>query len=312
MTASDDLFRGRECFHRRAWREAHAAFVAAEEAGPLDGEDLRKLATCEFMQGSEKGFVSTMERAHHAHQAAGAVAMAKYQQPKIPGFASQLDPKIVQVHSSGYRNPGQLRGGRVLVVGVGNSGADIAMDVVAHHETWLAGKESGHIPFRIESPFGRHIGTRLIPFIGHRVLTLGTPVGRKVRPEFIKMAAPLAGVKPKGLVDAGVVRVGRLSGTEDGLPVLDDGSTLPVENVIWCTGFESALSWLEVGIDGNGDPVHDRGVAADVPGLFFAGRKFQYAATSDTVVGVGRDAAYVTDALVARHRETTVGVRVTG
>ena len=126
------------------------------------------------------------------------------------------------------------------------------------------------------------------------------------------MAAPLARVKPKGLVDAGVVRVGRLSGTEDGLPVLDDGSTLPVENVIWCTGFESALSWLEVGIDGNGDPVHDRGVAADVPGLFFAGRKFQYAATSDTVVGVGRDAAYVTDALFARHRETTVGVRVTG
>lgn len=312
MTASDDLFRGRECFHRRAWREAHAAFVAAEEAGPLDGEDLRKLATCEFMQGSEKGFVSTMERAHHAHQAAGAVAMAKYQQPKIPGFASQLDPKIVQVHSSGYRNPGQLRGGRVLVVGVDNSGADIAMDVVAHHETWLAGKESGHIPFRNREPVRSP----------HR--HQADPVHRSSCPHTGDSGRPqgATGVHQDGrTARRGEAEGSRRCRSRAGRTVVGNRGRTPgarrridvaVENVIWCTGFESALSWLEVGIDGNGDPVHDRGVAADVPGLFFAGRKFQYAATSDTVVGVGRDAAYVTDALVARHRETTVGVRVTG
>ena len=56
------------------------------------------------------------------------VATGGYQAPRIPVFARALDPSIVQFHSSQYRNPSQLRDGGVLVVGAGNSGAEIALE----------------------------------------------------------------------------------------------------------------------------------------------------------------------------------------
>src|SRR5262249_26228018 len=94
------------------------------------------------------------------------VAMSNYQKPRVPSFAGELAPDITQLHSNEYRNPSQLRKGRVLIVGVGNSGADIAMDVVSsNHRTWLSGKESGHVPVRIETAFGRYIWTRIFRFV---------------------------------------------------------------------------------------------------------------------------------------------------
>ncbi len=69
------------------------------------------------------------------------VAMASYQEPKVPGFARDLRPDIVQMHSSEYRNPAQLRDGPVLLVGAGNSGAEIARETVKTHPTLLSGRE---------------------------------------------------------------------------------------------------------------------------------------------------------------------------
>src|SRR5215813_10230963 len=66
------------------------------------------------------------------------VAMSNHQKPKVPAFAAKLDPKIVQIHSYDYRNPSQLSDGAVLIVGVGNSGADIGVEVARTHQTWLA------------------------------------------------------------------------------------------------------------------------------------------------------------------------------
>ena len=80
------------------------------------------------------------------------VAMATFQRPKVPPFAAELDPGIVQPHSSEYRNLGQLAPGSVLVVGAGNSGSEIAKETArAGRENWLAGRDVGHVPFRIEA-----------------------------------------------------------------------------------------------------------------------------------------------------------------
>ncbi|MDQ5875147.1 MAG: NAD(P)/FAD-dependent oxidoreductase, partial [Actinomycetota bacterium] len=125
------------------------------------------------------------------------VAMANYQTPRVPAFAKDLDPGIVQMHSKDYRNPEQLQEGPVLVVGAGNSGADIALEVARSHPTVMAGKEFGHVPFRIEGFFARNFLIRLVRFAGHRVMTIGTPIGRKIRPKFLAGAAPLVRVKPK-------------------------------------------------------------------------------------------------------------------
>jgi putative flavoprotein involved in K+ transport len=233
------------------------------------------------------------------------VAMANYQRPRLPVFAGNLDPHIRQLHSKDYRNPSQLADGEVLIVGLGNSGADIAIEVARTHPTWLSGRESGHIPYRIESYFGRHIGIRLIRFIGHRVLALNTPIGRRARPSFLHRTPPLIRVKPQDLTSAGIQRVGRVVGAQGGRPLLDDGRTLNVKNVIWCTGYESGFPWIDLPVfDYSGDPIHSRGIVDSEPGLYFLGLQFLYSMTSATLNGVGRDAKHIAKAIASRMRHT--------
>ena len=229
------------------------------------------------------------------------VAMANYQAPRLPSFAKDLDSEIRQLNAHTYRNPTQLQRGGVLVVGVGNSGADIAIDVARAHPTWLSGKESGHIPYRIEHFMGRFVLVRIVRFIGHHILSLGTPIGRKQRPKFLHRAAPLLRVKPRDLITAGIQRVPRLVGLKDGLPLLEDGRIMDVRNLIWCTGFEPGFSWIDLPIfDEAGDPLHDRGVVAGTSGLYFLGLQFLYSMTSATVHGVGRDAGHIVKVIAAR------------
>ena len=228
------------------------------------------------------------------------VAMSSWQVPAIPAFASELDPRITQLHSAVYRGPQQLRPGPVLVIGAGNSGAEIALDVVGEHPTILAGPSTGHIPFRIEGLVGR-VGVRIVlRVLYHRVFTVRTPIGRKVRSKMLAKGEPLIRTKPKDLAAAGVERAGRVTDARDGLPVLEDGAILDVANVIWSTGYSPGLSWVELPVTEGGYPRQHRGIVADVPGLYFVGLKFLYAASSATLPGVGRDGAYVADHLAAR------------
>ncbi len=229
------------------------------------------------------------------------VAMANYQVPRIPAFAQDLDANIVQVHSHHYRNPSQLRPGNTLVVGAGNSAADIAMEVAKTHPTWMSGKESGHIPFQIESFFGRFILFRAVRFIGHHVLSLATPIGRNARPKLLNKTTPLVRVKPKDLINAGIERVARVVGVRNGIPLLADGRTLDVANVLWCTGYDPGFSWIDLPVFGeDGKPMQERGVVHRVPGMYFVGLHFLYAMSSATLVGVGRDADYVAKAIEVR------------
>lgn len=229
------------------------------------------------------------------------VAMANFQVPRPPAFASELDRSIVQLHSQDYKNPSQLQDGGVLIVGLGNSGADIGLEVAHTHPTWLSGTESGFIPWPIEGFFGRQIGFRFVRFIGHRVLNINTPIGRKLRPKFLHRTAPLIRVKPRDLTAAGIQRVARVVGAKDGKPLLADGHVLDVENVIWCTGFYPGFSWIDLPIfDEIGDPRHERGVVAEMPGLYFIGLQFLSSMTSATVTGVGRDAEHIAEIIQSR------------
>jgi putative flavoprotein involved in K+ transport len=229
------------------------------------------------------------------------VAMANYQVPRVPDFARELDPAVVQLHSHDYRNPSQLRDGGVLVVGVGNSGADIGLEVAQSHPTWMSGKESGHIPFRIETFLARNFLVRLVRFVGHHVLTVSTPIGRKVRPKLLSKAAPLVRVKPQDLIDAGIERVPRVVGVRSGRPLLANDRTLDVNNVIWCTGYHPGFAWIKMPIFGeDGRPVHERGIVHGMPGMYFVGLHFLYAMSSASLIGVSRDAERVVKALASR------------
>ncbi len=229
------------------------------------------------------------------------VAMSSYQEPKVPAFAGELDAGIVQLHSSDYRNPAQLQDGGLLIVGAGNSGSELAMELARRHETWMSGRDTGHLPFRIEGTAARLLLIRLVlRVLFHRVLTVNTPLGRKVRPAVLARGGPLIRVKPEDLAAAGVRRVPRTAGVRDGLPVLADGRVLKVTNVIWCTGFRPGFSWIDLPIHGEHEPVHERGVVPEFPGLYFVGLHFLATFSSSMIHGVKRDARYIAEQIAAR------------
>jgi putative flavoprotein involved in K+ transport len=231
------------------------------------------------------------------------MASGYHRRPVMPGFAAELDPGILQLHSSDYRDPSQLRNGDVLVVGAGNSGADISIELAGTHRVWLSGPDKGHIPFRIERRRAR-LAFPVLWFVGTHVLTVKTPIGRRVRPKALEKGAPLIRVKPKDLAAAGVERVPRTAGVRDGLPELEDGRILDVPNVIWCTGFRPDFGWVDLPVfREDGDPETERGVVASEPGLYVVGLDWLYSFTSENVGGVGRDASHVARHIASRGHE---------
>jgi putative flavoprotein involved in K+ transport len=232
------------------------------------------------------------------------VATGVYQSPRIPSFASELDPSIIQMHSTEYRNPTQFREGGVLVVGAGNSGAEIAVEASRGHPTWLSGRDTGQEPTRP----GSRPDWLLMPllwFMVTHVLTMKTPIGRKVERKFRDHGIPLARVKRKDIAAAGIERVPRVAGVREGLPVLEDDRVLEVGNVIWSTGFTYDFGWIDLPVfDENGRPVHDRGVVGSQPGFYFVGLVFLYSLSSALIGGVGRDAEYIAKHISTRQKNS--------
>ena len=237
------------------------------------------------------------------------VAMSSYQVPRMPAFAKELRPDILQMHSTEYRNLRQLKPGGVLLVGAGNSGAEIAIEVAREHPTWMSGRDTGHVPFRIDGLASRLFLMRLLfRVVFHRLLTVGTPIGRRLRRKMFTQGAPLIRVKPQHLAAAGVQRVPKMRGVIDGLPVLEDVGALEVANVIWCTGFGNGLSWIDLPIfETNGEPRHQSGIASDEPGLYFVGLHFLHSFSSTMIHGIARDAKRIADTI--ERRTTGVDVR---
>ncbi|HEY7633950.1 MAG TPA: NAD(P)-binding domain-containing protein [Gemmatimonadales bacterium] len=234
------------------------------------------------------------------------VAMATFQRPQVPAFAAELDSGILQLHSLDYRNPAQLQDGGVLVVGAGNSGAEIALELSrAGQKVWMSGRRTGEVPFRINGWAARHLLLRpVFRFVFHRVLTTDTPIGRRARPKIVAKGAPLIRVKARDLLAAGVEWVPRTRGVSHGLPILDDDRVLEVGNVIWCTGFHPGFSWIDLPLplDDHGEPIQRRGVVPGEPGLYFVGLHFLYAMSSTMIHGVSRDAEYIAEAIAGRVR----------
>jgi len=226
--------------------------------------------------------------------------------PRIPTFAAELDPGILQLHSSQYRDPAQLQEGGVLVVGAANSGAEIALEVSRTNPTWLSGRHPGQEPFRPGTrPF--RLFVPVVWFMANHVLTVKTPIGRAVRQRFQveggrhSRGLPLARIRHKDLTAAGIQRVPRTAGARGGRPVLDDGRILEVANVIWCTGFVPDFDWIDLPVFAeDGGPVHDRGIVGSEPGLYVVGLVFSYALASSLVGGVGRDAEHIAGHIASR------------
>jgi putative flavoprotein involved in K+ transport len=229
------------------------------------------------------------------------VATGAFRHPSVPAFAAQLDPAIRQLHSNEYRDPSQFQDGPVLVVGASHSGADIAVEASQGHTAYLSGRIHGQLPVPLESRRARAVFPVLI-FLARHVLTLRTPIGRRMAPEVRMGGGPLLRVRREDLDRAGVQRFeARTEGVQDGKPMLADGRVLDVTNVVWATGFRPEYGWIEPPVtDDAGWPLQRRGVVASTPGLYFLGLPFLYSFASMLVAGAGADAAYVAERVAAR------------
>ena len=224
--------------------------------------------------------------------------------PHVPAIARELDPAILQLHSSEYRRPGQLGDGPVLVVGASHSGSDIAYEAAATRPTILAGRDCGEIPPRLDSR-AMHAIFPVLLFAWRHVVTRRTPLGRRQMNHLRAHGGPMLRVKRADLAERGVERVtSRVEEVRGGLPVVG-GVPRDVATVVWATGFRQVFDWLHVPVIGpDGYPRELRGVVDEAPGLYFVGLSFQSSFSSMLLAGVGRDAGHVVDHLAgrARHR----------
>ncbi|HZF58937.1 MAG TPA: NAD(P)/FAD-dependent oxidoreductase [Rubrobacter sp.] len=216
------------------------------------------------------------------------LATGAFQRPAIPAVSRRLSPDVLQLTTESYKRPGQIPPGRVLVVGDGATGRQVAVELAATHEVLLAtGRPRRVSPQRI---LGRSVFWWM-DRLGILRASRETRVGR-----YLMNADPFPGkdLNLGRLRRRGVRVVGRLLGVDGKSVAFADGETAEVDAVIWATGYRDDSRWVSIPEvkDARDGFVHRRGVSA-VPGVYFVGRSWQWTRGSALLAGVGDDAAYV-------------------
>ena len=219
------------------------------------------------------------------------VATGPFHRPHVPGWSKSLSSSINQLHTHEFRNPSQLVEGSVLVIGAGNSGAQLAVELAAECRVYLAlGNKRAHLPLFF-------LGKNLFWYLdksGISKITIDSKLGKWVaaRPD------PIFGYKAEiqQLVAENRLTLKPRVVTADHDSVhFSDGSRLTVPNLLWATGYQPDYKWLgdlPGVLNSAGQPVHNRGVSP-LPGLYFLGLPWQYRRSSALLGGVGADAAYL-------------------
>jgi putative flavoprotein involved in K+ transport len=224
------------------------------------------------------------DRAYDARQVV--VATGPFQTPFVPPVAAQVAQEVVQMHSTDYRSPASLPEGRVLVVGGGNTGFQIAEELSSSREVHLSvGSRQTPLPQRI---LGRDLfwyleGTGLIR------KTVDSRIGRRMSGR-----DTLIGSAPRRLRRRfGVELHGRAVAADGSTVRFGDGTHVDPAAIVWATGFRTDHSWVEAPVfDPAGRLVHRRGVTAS-PGLYFLGLTWQHTRGSALLGWVKDDAEHI-------------------
>jgi putative flavoprotein involved in K+ transport len=244
--------------------------------------------------GGDSGYVLDVDgRTITAEQVV--VATGPFQTPYVPEVAERLAPEVFQTHSTGYRRPGDVPHGSILVVGGGNTGFQIAKELAASHDVQLAvGSRQTPLPQRL---LGRDLFWWLTKL---RLLsiTVDSPLGRRMRHR-----ETLIGSSPRELRRRyGVELRGRVVDATGRTVRFADGTELDVDAVIWATGYRSDFSWIDLPVFGpDGRLRHQRGVTT-APGLYFLGLTWQHTRGSALLGWVKDDAGFIAEQIDALER----------
>ncbi|PFO66254.1 oxidoreductase [Bacillus cereus] len=216
------------------------------------------------------------------------IATGGFQQPYIPSFSQHLLSHVFQIHSSQYKSPSQIPKGKVLVVGGGNSGMQIAVELAKTHEVTMS--ISHPLTFLPLHLFRKSIFSWLEK-LGLLYAELNTKRGRW----FQKRKDPIFGFEGKELIRSGAIKLEEkvVRASENNI-MSQNGGTYSAESIIWSTGFIQNYKWIEIekAVNGNGFPNHVRGISP-VKGLYYIGLPWQSQRGSALICGVGKDAAYL-------------------
>jgi putative flavoprotein involved in K+ transport len=221
------------------------------------------------------------------------VATGPFQTPVVPSIAAGLESDVTQMHSTGYRSPRDITDGRVLVVGGGNTGYQIAEELSASHEVHISiGTEQKPLPQRI-------LGRDLFWFLDKTGVirkSKDTRIGKRLQAN----EDTLIGSRPSTLRRVGVVFHPRALDATGSTVTFSDGTKLDVKTVIWATGFRLDHTWVDVAVfDEAGHVIHKRGVTSS-PGLYFIGLPWQHTRGSALLGFVKDDAEYPAQQIASR------------
>jgi putative flavoprotein involved in K+ transport len=228
------------------------------------------------------------------------VATGPFQVPAMPALAGKLAPEIFQTHSTGYLRPSDIPEGRVLVVGGGNTGYQIAQELSATHRVLLAvGSRQKPLPQKL-------LGRDLFWWLTRTGLikkTVDTRIGRR-----LQHRDTLIGSSPRKLRRHHSVELKPRVVAATGRTIsFADGSDVDVDAVIWATGYRADHSWIDLPLlDSSGRLRHRRGVT-DVPGLYFVGLSWQHTRGSALLGWVKEDADYIAAQIAAKTETAVVG-----
>ena len=234
-----------------------------------------------FVLGSERGDVEAAQVV---------IATGPFQAPDIPAFASDLAPEVLQMHSTDYQRPSDLPAGRVLVVGGGNTGFQIAKDLASTHDVTLAiGSRQTPLPQRL-------LGHDLFWWLtrtGILKKSADSRIGRRARDR-----DTLIGSSRRGLRRLGITVRPRAVGAAGGTVSFADGGVETPDAIVWATGFRPDHSWIDLPVFGeDGRLRHRRGVT-EVPGLYFLGLSWQHTRGSALLGFVEDDARFIAARIV--------------
>ncbi|MEU3684310.1 FAD-dependent oxidoreductase [Streptomyces sp. NPDC030592] len=219
-------------------------------------------------------------------------AFGRPHRPALPG----LEEFTGQVrHAADYRSPAPFAGGRLVVVGAGNSAVQIAAELAETARVTLATR--GPVKFAAQRILGRDLH-----FWTARTGLDTAPLGRLL---------PHPPAQP--VLDDGRYRAALAAGRPDRRPLFTgaDGNKLiwpggereEVDAIVLATGYRPNLPYLaslDGALDAGGSPRHREGLATGVPGLAFVGLEWQRSLSSNSLRGVGRDAERIARRLAAR------------
>lgn len=204
--------------------------------------------------------------------------------PYLPAMAGRDEFRGVQLHSAEYRSPEPFAGKRVLVVGGGNTGAQLLAELSqVARTTWATLTPPSFLPDEVD---GRYLFQE--ETARYRAQAEGRGPGPPPTLGDIVMVEPVREARERGVLHA-VRPPARF--TESGV-VWGDGREEPFDSVLWCTGFRPALEHLRpLGVLGPRDRVEVRGTRSVAePRLWLVGYGDWTGFASATLIGVGRSA----------------------